>query len=109
MLLNNFITNDRGIVIKKCCASCIHMEPENEFRRKCKIGEGSVRPSGLCSDWAMRENLRNAGKGDGKIKKKRYLKYVHDYVHPTPPAEPVSINTIRREYEEEYGSIYLNF
>lgn len=105
----DYVKNSHGALIKKCCASCIHHEPENEFRRKCNAGEGSVKPTSCCADWHMMPKLDNAGLGDGRIKRREYLKYVYNYIQPPPPAKQTSIREIRQEFEAEHGSIYLNF
>lgn len=112
--------NKYGCVIVKCCASCIHNTgPDKKERyRICNAGEGSVLLSSYCSLWEMKRkpeknahlgqvDLDAAGKGDGKVKKKKYLDFLQNYQQPNDPFQHASLDVIRAEYEHRYGSIYI--
>lgn len=109
-----FFKNPLGINIVKCCASCKHKALDGGTSRICKIGEGAVKPSYVCSDWEMSENYAKAGIGGGRIKKKHYLAYVLEcYDNEAKKAEKpkdikIPIKQVERDYEKQFGSIYIN-
>lgn len=93
-----FAKNQYSIPIVKCCASCAkHDQCGDEDLRICKPTGRKHRYDYLCgSSWVMSENLSNAGKGGGKVKKSAYLKFVIE--HGKSMAE---------DWEREHGSRYL--
>lgn len=101
------VKNNYEIPIKKCCASCKHKVLEKGSIRICKCGEGIVRHDYLCKQWQMSEILLNVGKGDGKVKKARYLRFYMDYPQPENPKERIPKEQIRKEFSEKFGDIYL--
>ena len=102
---DEYYVNRYRIVIKKCCASCMHKHPNSEFMRICDSGEGLVKPSFCCEKWQMHPKLNNAGKGGGKVRKKEFLYFVSDYKHP--PTYHKKIWELIEEYEAEFGSRFL--
>ncbi len=103
-----YVLSKYGIKIKKCCATCIHRHPESEARRICDAGEGLVRPSDVCSNYEIIQKIvNNAGKADGRIRKKDFLMYVLDYPRNHDMRREKSVDDIIEEYESEYGSRFI--
>ena len=101
--------NQYGVFIKKCCASCKHLQYEKKLVRKCQFDGYAVKPDDLCEDWEMNKNLEAAGIGGGSVKKKSYLMYVLNYNHPDNPLLHVTLKGMRWEYEQKFGTIYQDF
>lgn len=110
-----YYTNGYGIKIKKCCASCSHMQPDNKTRI-CMRGEGIVAPTSYCLDWELRKGLENGGKGGGKVKKGDYLQYclgvleednakAIEYAQKGLVFKRRMLFDIRDCYEKKYGEI----
>ena len=111
-----YLVNEFGIKVKKCCASCKHMQPDNKTRI-CMNGEGVVAPTSYCLDWMLRKGLENAGKGGGKVKKASYLQYclgvldaehaeAIEYAQKNLLYKRSSLEQIRYSYKERFGDIY---
>ena len=69
----------------------------------------------MCHDWQMSQAMKGAGTSGGKIKRREYLMFALEIRYEEQEAEdnqlPVvakSIEEIRSEYENQYGSIFLN-
>lgn len=90
--------NQFGINIVVCCASCQFKEYKNDKERLCKLSGESTHPSEYCTTWKMAEHLQNAGKGDGRVKKKAWI----DSVKVNGKSDQA-----RRDFERKNGSIYL--
>lgn len=112
--------NNYNIEIKQCCASCVsNLGAATEAKRICGAGHGSVSPSYCCEMWkakigkdaatgeAYRPNYQHAGKGTGRVKKLHYLHYLQECKEPNNPRYKYSIEQIRQDYEEQFGSIYI--
>lgn len=109
-------TNQYGVKIVKCCASCKKRVLDNRIRI-CMAGEGGVPASYLCNNWVMNPNLEKAGKGDGKVKKYDYLLYVLKQFEDDE-AKAIAASTarlfykrksladIREEYMKHHDTIY---
>lgn len=106
-----------GIKVKKCCASCSHMQPDNKTR-VCMKGEGLVAPTSYCLDWNLRKGLENAGKGGGTVKKHSYLQYclevidddnarVIEYAQKKLLYKRKTIDQIRESYRKKHGDIFV--
>lgn len=93
-----FAKNQYSIPIVKCCASCRHHDQcGDENLRICKPTGKKHRYDYLCGNsWVMADNLSNAGKGGGKVKKQSYLRHIIE--HGILTAE---------EWERKNGSKYL--
>ena len=111
-------TNQHGIPIKMCCASCSKRKVNNDEGRYCERNGTAVTGSQYCRKWVLSPLLQNAGKGGGQIKGIGYLNYYRERrikQHNNLKAGRITANEllsaadIRREYEREHGSIYLNF
>ena len=70
------VRNAHGCKIKKCCASCQHKCIESDGTRVCASMMLKVQQKFKCKKWQMSDGLKNAGKCDGKVKRKEYLIYV---------------------------------
>ena len=92
-----FKRNNYGILIVKCCASCVNAHSKGDDKRYCSLGGRAHNSDYYCGKhWVMKEGLKNAGKGGGKVKKKQYFDYINKYgIHH------------EEDYIRQYGSKYL--
>lgn len=68
-----------GVRIKKCCASCRNKDFDGTTgaNRICKIGEGIVNKSDVCSYWDVNPILLDIElKANGMIKSKAYIQWL---------------------------------
>lgn len=58
-VVTEFTTNENGVTIKKCCASCATHEPYDSEgpRRKCTKHDKIVDKSDCCGDWSMSDAI----------------------------------------------------
>ena len=116
MAAKEFTVNGYGVVIRKCCASCLHKgQTRLMTKRHCSEHDKDVSPTGLCSLWEMCDQVKAAGLGGGRVKRREYLKYLALVRGDENIAKqnglkimPKSVDAIRREFEQEHGSIYIN-
>lgn len=113
-----FKANGYGIAIPKRCATCAHKgQTRLMTKRQCLAYEKEVKPKGVCSLWKMSDQMKAAGLGGGKIKRREYLMYLASAREIESTAiqnglaiKPKTIAEIRSEFEQEHGcSIYINF
>lgn len=71
-----FATNDCGIRIKKCCASCKHKCLTTSQRTCSRHGGQEVEQGHVCPEWEMNPCFEKAGRNLGEVKKKEYLQFV---------------------------------
>jgi hypothetical protein len=67
MLMDEIVSNDNGVHIKRCCASCTNKRPfdyEGPLR-KCRLSGEIVNNSDVCDDWSISAEV-------AKITKKPY-------------------------------------
>ena len=110
-----FVRNAFGCCIRKCCASCKNRKLlRTVSQRMCTKHEMEVRSDYVCSLWAMSQQMKAAGCSRGKVKRKEYLLYVFTTRRREMKAEQrgetvveKSIAELRSEFEEQYGSIYV--
>ena len=126
-----YVTNSKGVRIKKCCASCAFKNPSRRLgKRLCTKHGLEVNPCDRCSLWRMRGTLRKLGSGEtGNVKRYDYLMYaleeLKDVILMNPDEEleddeaeteevlqtvtvtTKSIDEIRMEFEKEHDSIYI--
>lgn len=103
-----YILNSHYVKIKKCCASCQHKKIRDQRMRVCGAGKGIVRHYETCELYTMDPALDNAGKGGGDVKKKQYIYYVYENAdNKTDDGMRVSIDSLRKEYEDKFGSRIL--
>lgn len=111
-----FAKNKYGIKICMCCASCKHKVLDKSLRI-CNNGEGQVPSFYLCPLWEMQDVFDNVGKGNGKVKKKEYLKFALDAINKDDMAawkasekklmyRKLTIQDVRELFMEKFGSIY---
>ena len=108
--------NKHGVRMARCCMSCAFKE-ETELKtiRVCSLDEFPHHRCHMCRDWQMSRTMEGAGTSGGRIKRREYLMFALSVRYEEQLAEengqeivPKSIEEIRREYENQYGSIYLN-
>ena len=104
-----YVRNRQGVKVKKCCASCQHKCVNLDGTRLCALVQLIVNPDFRCRNWEMMEKLQNAGKGDGKLKSRKYLEFVHEVRMQEQEAieegsmtleEKQSVNDIRKQFED---------
>ena len=113
------VKNPCGLRVKKCCASCIHKCIDNDGLRACPIIDEYVEADHVCDQWQMDYNTSQAGVCRGRVHKKEYLMFalairleegveaLRAKKQGEPEPEPIPIESIRREYEEDYGTTIL--
>ena len=107
--------NSHGIEIMKCCASCKFKDLTRLMTaRFCTEHHKSVKPNGYCKQWALSDQLEAAGSAGGKVKSKAYLRYVLEVREQESLADQrglhivhKTIAQIRKEFEKNHGSIYI--
>ena len=113
----NFIVNDFGLRIKKCCASCAFKELEGTLTpiRQCTLTEEEVEAKHLCPMWELREALKKAGSQTGRVKRGEYLRYLlnvrfeeQEEIKNGKKIKEKTIEEVQIEFEKEHGSIYIN-
>ena len=110
------VENDFGVAVKKCCMSCAHRDCTRLWgSRYCSEHHKEVGRYDVCKQWQMSDQMKAAGKGGGRIKRRRYLAYLASVREEEAlarqlgaafPAKP--IEAIRSEFEQEHGSIFIN-
>ena len=121
------VRNAYGCKIKKCCASCQHKCIESDGTRVCASMMLKVQQKFKCKKWQMSDGLKNAGKCDGKVKRKEYLIYVQEIRSAErlrvgdgtsgmsdkiqndiiTEQERKTLEEIRQMFTEEFGNIYV--
>ena len=121
------VRNAHGCKIKKCCASCQHKCIESDGTRVCASMMLKVQQKFKCKKWQMSDGLKNAGKCDGKVKRKEYLIYVQEIRSAErrrvgdgtsgmsddiqngiiTEQERKTLEEIRKMFTEKFGSIYV--
>ena len=112
-----FVRNIFRIPVNQNCASCAFREATtSEKKRYCTNYDMTVEPHDVCCCWRMRQTLRLAGSGRGHVKRIEYLKFLmfvrEDESQRRQAGEllpPKPISDIRREFEEQFGSIFSNY
>ena len=117
--LNNptFVTNDCGIRIKKCCASCKHKCLTASQRICSRHGDEVVEQRHVCPEWEMNPCFEKAGRNLGEVKKKEYLQFV--MVRRWTENNNIDLGILMEEdcktaeelramFEKEFGSIFIH-
>ena len=110
--------NRNGIEIRECCASCFFKELDSQKGRICLKSGGRIKQKSRrsrCESWEISEGLIHAGDSGGLVKRidylnyyrERYLQLLSDLI-ARQITEMMPTEEIRREYEANYGSIYIN-
>ena len=105
-------------ILKGCC-SCQHRTIRADGTRVCakmQLVVGQKFRCGLCSLWEMSKQAQLAGWSQGRVKRKEYLEYLlrecEDWKIATQlglHVEMKSVEELRMKFEQEHGSIYINF
>ena len=114
------ILDESGVLIVKCCASCLYKKHNTAFTRLCMKGKGIVNPEDPpCDKYAQQAFFKDKlAIGLGEVKRKAYLMYFLDnygkvYREVAAEGLPDSVETIRRlreRFEQTTGqSIYIKF
>lgn len=113
------VLNPCGLRVKKCCASCINKLVDNDGMRLCPIHNLFVESGHVCRKWQMDYNTSQAGVCRGRVHQKEYLMFalairlgedveaLRAKKQCKPEPEPRSNESIRREYEKDYGTTIL--
>ena len=113
-----FTRNEHGVKVKMCCASCQKRKITSEEGRACGLSGKPVSGCNRCKHWEMSRRMQNAGMSGGQVKSWSYLCYYRerwiqqreDVIAGRIKAdEMLSVADIRKEFEQEHGSIYINF
>jgi hypothetical protein len=104
--------NQHGAEIKKCCASCQHKENGNDGGRICSLMQIAVGQQFTCPQWAVADGLMNAGRSQGKVKRREYLMFVFETRMQEReaidsglmlPEEMATLDSLRERFEKETG------
>jgi len=113
------VLNPCGLKVKKCCASCANKYIENDGLRACPVIDEYVEANHVCRKWQMDYNTSQAGVCRGRVHKKEYLMFalairldegveaLRAKKQGKPEPEQRPIESIRREYEKDYGTTIL--
>lgn len=112
-----YTRNNQGVMVKRCCASCAYKQLTDARKgRHCAVLDVTVKPRNTCGLWQMSSGLEVAGIGMGMVKRKEYLQYLmvqrQEEQRRRESGERVrerKVEVIRREFESNNCSIYLNF
>lgn len=108
--------NKHGVRIARCCMTCAYkVITEQNKLRFCMLDQLTHRRCHMCHDWQMSAQMQGAGTSGGRIKRREYLKFLATTrceeqwaMENGEEIEPKSIEEIRKEFENLYGSIFLN-
>lgn len=106
-----FRRNAFGIQVKLCCASCAYKcLTRSVSQRVCTKHNKEVRACEVCECWKMSGLMKSFCKSDGEIKRREYQLYLMNIrkCEAENGMEERSIEDIRREFESQFGSIYIN-
>ena len=110
------VRNARGIKVKHCCASCTHRSYDDDGCRHCLLFEVRVKQKDACKYWQMSEAHQLAGRRQGQVKRKDYLKFALQVRLDERHAIEQGLMTdkqrqtekeLRAAFEKENGSIYV--
>lgn len=107
-----FTRNAFGIQVKRCCASCAHKQLNRTVsQRVCAKHNKEVRACEVCECWKMSDMLKSFCMSEGQIKRREYQLYllkIREREAESNVEEEQSIEDIRKEFESQFGSIYIN-
>lgn len=102
--------------VKKCCASCQHKDINIFGVRHCLLTGRRIRAKKVCDCWIMSNQLAQLGMETGGIKCRAYQLHMMsvrveeaEMMGADTEVTQASVEEIRKDYEEQYGSIYINF
>ena len=102
------------IEVKECCRSCAMKElTRAKGTRWCRSKKQEMKPDEVCRYWRMSRQLRMAGFARGRVKRVEYLLYLAAVREDEGKAAeqgqevtPLSIEEVRAQFEQQFGSIY---
>jgi hypothetical protein len=119
-----YVRNDAGIMIVKCCASCKHhlSDPVREHICQCTLHHIRRRLDDACSDHYLNDHVNMfsevsmrtlRAKSTGRIKKPEYVRYIQekianikgDSMSQTEFANMMA--DLRETWERDHGSRYI--
>lgn len=107
-----FIRNAFGIQVKRCCASCAYKSLNRTVsHRVCTKQNKRVRACEVCPQWKMSKLLQTFCMSEGEIKRREYQLYllkIREREAESNVEVEQSVEEIRREFESQFGSIYIN-
>lgn len=106
------VKNLYGITIKVCCASCEHRDMTRATDKRCCQKYGyKIDQCNIYEDWQMSQQMKAAGKGGGRVKKRSYqlfLLAIREAEAARGETKPMSLPQVRAAYTRKYGSIFEN-
>jgi hypothetical protein len=106
-----WMPNEYGIMVKKCCASCAHKYLDDFGNRRCMLTGRPTRGCCVCKDWEISSQLATLGEEHGKVQCREYqltLMEVRISELRTKAMgnemTPASVESIRRDFELKHGS-----
>lgn len=112
-----YVVNENGIRIFKCCGSCAH---KYSGYSKCTKTQAKCLPFQCCALWEIRQGLQTAGKQKGLVKRPEYIQYVAkvrtEEARKKQVAfkegkkkiqEAISTDKMRRAFFKQNGNFYL--
>lgn len=104
--------NQHGVKIRKCCTSCQHRCIDYDGVRTCSLMQLVVGQRFRCPQWAVADGLMNAGRSQGKVKRREYLMFVFETRMQEReaideglmvPEEMATLDSLRERFERETG------
>ena len=106
-----WMPNEYGIMIKKCCASCGHKCLDDFGNRRCMLTGRPTRGCCVCKDWEISSQLATLGEEHGKVQCREYQLTLMEVRTSELRAKamgkeitPASVESIRRDFELKHGS-----
>ena len=103
--------NQYGIPINECCGSCHNRGFDDQERRCCLLTGKHVRGNGVCEEWSMSDGLGILGCERGKVQRRDYQLSLMEVrtselnaMARGKEVTPVSVESIRRDFELKHGS-----
>ena len=63
-----YVRNNCGIKIKKCCASCDKKGIKATGMRFCTLTQEKVKATDVCDEWKIRDGLMDCGRRKGVVR-----------------------------------------
>jgi len=95
------VRNQFGMKVKCCCASCAQRGFNPECKRICMLSHEKVSANGICKKWKLSSVMNRVGGSQGRVKKRVYFEFLLQSL-------PDKLENIRKNFNERYGSEYVN-
>lgn len=63
-----YVRNNCGIMVKKCCASCALKGIKATGMRFCTLTHEKVKATDVCDEWKIRDGLMDCGRRRGVVR-----------------------------------------